>query len=103
MNTQPSSAFANLVESVNAVADILLRASLHVDEAGRSYYYDEINVKRFIPDADACEICEDAADLGWIDDDATYEGVFGDEDGPPLHPHCGCELEFKTKRKRVYV
>lgn len=83
------------------IADELL--GVRIDEAGGEYYHDELNVKRFIPDGDACEICEDAGDLGWIPDDEVYEGVFGDEDGPPLHPHCGCTLEFDVKRKRVYV
>ena len=82
---------------------LLYSASLRVDESGRSYYYDTVNQKRFIPDDGACEICEDAADLDWIDDDAVYEGVFGDEDSPPLHPHCGCTLEYREKRVRVYT
>lgn len=52
-----------------------------------NYTYEIIDVKRLVTDADPCEICIDAEDLGWIPDDATFEGVFGDEDGPPLHPH----------------
>lgn len=66
------------------------------------YTYEIVNEKRFVPDGDACEICEDAGDLGWIEDEAVYEGVFGDEDGPPLHPHCGCTLEYRERRVRVY-
>lgn len=69
---------------------------------GRRYTYEEINVKRWVPDADACELCEDNADMDWIEDDAVFEGVFGEIDGPPAHPHCGCELEYGVKRKRVY-
>ena len=92
-----------LAEAVEQLSALLVRASLRVDEAGRSYYYEEVNVKRFVPDDGACEICEDAADLDWIEDDAVFEGVFGDEDGPPLHPHCGCGLEYKVKRQRVYT
>jgi hypothetical protein len=99
MSTSRSSAVA---EAATKLAGLLLIASLHVDEAGRSYTYDTVNEKLFVPDADACEICEEAADLGWIDDEATYEGVFGDEDGPPLHPHCGCELQYRERRVRVY-
>ncbi len=83
---------AALAEALNALADLL--------EA--DYTYDYVNEKLFVPDADACEICEDAADLGWIGDDETFEGVFGEEDGPPLHPHCGCELEYRERRIRVY-
>ncbi len=67
-----------------------------------AYYYDEVEEKRFVADADACDLCQDAEDLGWIGDDEVYEGVFGDEDGPPLHPHCGCGLEYRTRRYRVY-
>ncbi len=90
-----SSAEREVLEAAAALLALL--------EARGEYTYEEIDVKRFIPDADACEICEDAADLGWIPDDETYDGVFGDEDGPPLHPHCGCGLEYGTKRKRVYA
>ena len=86
---------ATLADSLNALAD-LLEAKL------APHHYEIENEKRFVPDADACEYCEDAADLGWIPDDATFEGVFGDEDGPPLHPHCGCELEYRERRYRVY-
>ena len=86
---------ATLADSLNALAD-LLEAKL------APHHYEIENVKRFVPDADACAICEDAADLGWIEDDATFEGVFGDEDGPPLHPNCGCTVEYGEKRVRVY-
>ncbi len=88
---------AAIAEALNALADAILR------EKRGEYTYDTVNEKRFVPDDDACEICEDAADLGWIPDDDTYDGVFGDEDGPPLHPHCGCTLEYRERRVRVYV
>ena len=81
-----------IVEALNELADLL--------EA--NYIYDTVNEKRFVPDADACEICEDAADMDWVPDEATYLGVFGDEDGPPLHPNCGCDLEYRERRVRVY-
>lgn len=80
-----------------------LSGLLALIEKRGEYTYEEINVKRLIPDADACELCEDEADRGWIEDGDTFEGVFGPEDGPPLHPHCGCSLEYGTKRKRVYA
>lgn len=83
-----------LIASINALADLLL--------AEASYSYEEIDVKRVIADADACEVCIDAEDMGWIEDSETYDGVFGAEDGPPLHPNCGCELEYGTRRHRVY-
>ena len=70
---------------------------------GKPYTYEEINVKRWIPDADPCEICEGNEEMGWVDDDAVFEGVFGDVDAPPAHPHCMCSLEYGTKRKRVYT
>ena len=88
-----------------AVAEALngLAMAIREAKAKRAYYYETVNVKRWVPDADACEICEDNADLGWIDDDAVFEGVFDDVDEPPAHPHCGCDLEYKEQRKRVYV
>ncbi len=84
------------------MADALRPREIRLDEKGRAYTYDTINQKLFVPDADACELCEEAGDLGWVDDDAVFEGVFGDEDGPPLHPHCECTLEYREKRVRVY-
>ncbi len=78
-------------------------ALLALLEARGEYTYEEINVKRWVTDGSACEVCEDNADMGWIDDDAVFESVFGDCDGPPGHPHCLCGLEYGTKRKRVYV
>lgn len=91
---------AALVDALHALADAL---SIRLDEKGRQYTYDTVNEKLFVPDADACEICEDAADLGWVADEETFDGVFGQEDGPPLHPHCGCGLEYRERRVRVYI
>lgn len=84
--------FSKLIESA--------RRFLALIEA--NYHYDIIDVKRSVTAGEACELCEDNADRGWIPDDDAYEGVFGDEDGPPFHPHCNCELEYGEKRKRVY-
>lgn len=86
-----------------ADAAIAAIADIHVDEKRGEYYYDEINVKRWLADGGACELCEDNADMDWIPDDYVFESVFGDCDGPPGHPHCGCGLEYSVKRKRVYV
>ncbi len=77
MPLSESSAEREVLEAATA-----LLALLEAD-----YYYDEVNVKRVIADADACEICIDAEDRGWIEDDDVFDGVFGDEDGPPLHPN----------------
>ncbi len=93
MPPSESSAEREVLEAATALL-VLLEAS---------YYYEEINVKRVVADADACEICVDAEDRGWVEDEETFDGVFGDEDGPPLHPHCGCGLEYGTKRRRVYA
>ena len=67
-----------------------------------NYTYETVNVKRWIAEADSCEICIDNEDMGWVDDDAVFEGVFGDVDGPEAHPHCLCSLEYGEKRRRVY-
>lgn len=88
-----------LEEVANALAELL--------EATGEYYYEEIEVKRLVLGSGGvsgnCEYCVEAADRGWIGMDDIFEGPLGDEDGPPLHPHCDCTLEYKTKRKRVYV
>jgi hypothetical protein len=34
--------------------------------------------------------------------DDVFEGHDGDVDEPPIHPHCTCEVEQKTRRVRVY-
>ncbi len=80
---------------------------IFVDEKGE-YSYDEVEQKRLIlgdgGKSGNCEYCEDAAALGWIDMDDVFEGPMGDEDeSPPLHPACTCEVEQKTRRVRVYA
>lgn len=95
---------SDVIRALGRLAAVLEPRVLHFDEAAkRSYYYDVVYQKRLVPDASACEICEEAADEGWIEDGAVFDGVFGDEDGPPLHPHCGCGLEYRERRVRVYV
>lgn len=73
----------------------------------RLYYYEQVEQKRWLLGdggrSGNCEICVDNYDRGWIDMDDVFEGVFGDIDQPEAHPNCGCEVEFKTRRKRVYV
>ncbi len=85
-----------LSEAAEQLADIL--------EAG--YYYEEVTLKRWIlgdgGKSGNCEICNDNADLGWLDMDDVFEGVEGDIDEPPCHPNCTCEIEYKDTRKRVY-
>ena len=70
------------------------------------YYYDYVNEKRWVlgPGGASgnCETCNDNADLGWIGDDEVFEGTDGDIDGPPAHPNCECELEYRERRVRVY-
>ena len=71
-----------------------------------NYTYDYVNEKRLVLGAGGasgnCEYCVAAAEDGWIGDDETFEGPVGDEDGPPLHPHCDCTLEYRERRVRVY-
>ncbi len=67
-----------------------------------NYTYDTIDVKRWIADADACEICQDNEDLGWIPDGDTFDSVFGPIDDGEAHPNCGCEVEYGERRVRVY-
>lgn len=78
-----------------------------LSEAAGEYYYDEKTVKRLVLGSGGtsgnCDYCEDAAALGWIEEDDVFEGPIGDEDEPPLHPNCDCTLETKDARVRVYV
>ena len=79
-----------------------LEAIIDIIEAG-SYTYEDVEVKRWIADGDACEDCDDAAEQGWIDMDAGWDsGQFGIVDEPPMHTNCRCTVEYSTKRKRVY-
>lgn len=83
-------------------------ALLELVEATGQYYYDEVTVKRWIlgdggKDGN-CDICNDNADMGWIDMDDVFESdQFGDIDEPPAHDHCTCSMETKDKRVRVYA
>lgn len=78
------SALREIAESAEALAALL--------EARGEYYYETINEKRLVLGdggrSGNCEYCVEASDEGWIPDDDVYEGPMGDEDGPPLHPHC---------------
>ena len=93
-----SDSLRDLIESATDLADLL-------NEARGEYTYDEVEEKRLVLGSGGqsgnCEWCEDAADEGWVDDDAVYAGPMGDEDGPPLHPNCDCTLEYRTRRVRV--
>lgn len=80
-----------------------LRGLVSLLEKRGEYTYETIDVKRWIAEADACEICEENADRGWIPDDDVFESEqFGDIDEPPAHTHCQCSIEYGEKRKRVY-
>ena len=94
-----------LTEALLAVTDEAMRElGLRFDEAKGEYYYETVNVKRWVTDGNSCEICEDNADRGWIEDDDVFEtDQFGDVDGPPGHYHCACDLEYSERRHRVYV
>lgn len=90
---------------VRLIREALIVARL-LEKRGQ-YYYEEIEQKRWIlgPGGRSgnCEYCVEAEDRGWIDMDDLYEGPMDDVDEPPLHPHCECGIEQKTRRKRVYV
>jgi hypothetical protein len=104
----PAIALANreVVEAAHALAFSLHADELQLDEAGKSYYYDEREVKRWVLDdggkSGNCEDCEENADQGWVDMDETFIGSDGDVDEPPSHPNCDCTVENKTQRYRVY-
>jgi hypothetical protein len=87
-------AYAELAAATAALAELI--------EAAGQYTYETIEQKRWIADATACETCQENEDLGWIDMDDVFLGVFGVIDDAPAHPSCGCEVEQATRRKRVY-
>jgi hypothetical protein len=95
----------DLLEAAYEVQSLLLLEA--PKKKKRKYYYDIVGVKRWIlgdgGNSGNCEICEDNEALGWIDQDAVFDSVFGSIDEPPAHPHCTCTAEFTEKRKRVYV
>lgn len=93
------------------ITEALRIADSILGEKGQgSYTYDTVNEKRWVLGdggvSGNCETCEENADAGWIDDDATFLSVDGgDIDGPPAHPNCdmsGCEIEYRERRVRVY-
>lgn len=97
----------NIIEHAVKLCDaMLVEAGLHFDEKKGdqgSYYYDTHGVKRWVlgdgGKSGNCDLCEDNADAGWIDEDSTYPNA----DEPPQHPNCDCTEETKEKRYRVYV
>lgn len=104
----PTIALANrdILEAAHSLAFSLHAEELQLDEAGKSYYYDEREVKRWVLDdggkSGNCDVCEDNADRGWIDMDDVFDGTDGDVDEAPAHPNCDCTVENKTQRYRVY-
>lgn len=88
-----------------AASDLL--SLLERPKAKRTYYMEDIEQKRLVLGSGGksgnCDYCVDAEERGWIEQDEVYDSPFGDQDGPPLHPNCDCELEYRTGRKRVYV
>lgn len=98
----------DLIESAELLeAAALLDATEALEEARGKYVYEEVEEKRLVlgdgGQSGNCEYCEAAAERGWIGDDEIYEGPMGDEDGPPLHPNCDCELEYRTRRVRQAI
>lgn len=84
-----------------------LGALVAVLEAKGEYTYDTVNEKKWIlgdgGKSGNCETCNDNADRGWIEDDDVFEdSEGGDIDGPPAHPNCTCDLEYRERRVRVY-
>ena len=81
---------------------------IFIDEKGE-YTYDEQEMKRWVlgsggKSGENCEACEENADMGWIDMDATFLTPDGDDiDDAPAHPNCDCTVEQATKRVRVYA
>ena len=49
--------------------------------------------KAWDPDGEACEVCMENVDAGWIPIDEDFPS--GD-DGPTAHPNCDCSLSFRT-------
>lgn len=48
--------------------------------------------KQWSADPDACPICEENAELGWVPIDQSFpSGV----DEPPQHPNCRCSIEYR--------
>ena len=92
---------ATLTDAVIELCEAVL-ASIRFEEARGEYTYEEVEMKRSIADANACDACEEMAELGWIDMDDIFPTDYDDYDEPPFHPHCLCSVEYATKRRRVY-
>lgn len=109
-----------LIEAAQALIDasegepdaVLGRAlellGLQLEEARGEYYYEEVEMKRWILGDGGregnCEICIENEDMGWIDMDGVFLSSDGtDIDEAPAHPHCTCGTEFSTRRHRVYI
>lgn len=91
---------------IAAVAALLVVLHEKTSTSGE-YYYDEEEMKRWVLGPGGregnCDLCVDNADMGWIGMDDVFDGIDGDIDEAPAHPNCECEVEYKTKRTRVYV
>lgn len=93
-----------IAETIALAEATLVALGLHLDEAAGQYYYDTTSVKRSILGSGGvsgnCEMCDDNAAQGWIDQDALFESG---HDEAPFHPSCYCSVEYGDKRHRVYV
>lgn len=54
--------------------------------------------KQWEAQADACPVCEENANYGWIPDEAPFPS--GDFE-PPQHPHCRCSLTYRPAEDLV--
>lgn len=96
-----------VVDKAIAVAESILEdMGLLLDEKKGdqgTYYYDTHGVKRWVlgdgGQSGNCDLCEENAAVGFIDEDETYPNA----DEPPAHPNCTCTEETAEKRYRVYV
>ncbi len=51
-----------------------------------------VSEKKWLPDAEACEICLELGALGPIPLDEDFDTEDDSVDGPPAHPNCECTL-----------
>ncbi len=99
---------ADLIAAIEAVITAIRVCAIEgvIAALEAEYYYEEIEEKRWVlgsgGTAGNCEYCDGNEEMGWIGDDEVFDSYDGDIDGPPAHPNCDCELEYRTRRQRVY-
>lgn len=56
-----------------------------------------VSGKRWLASADACDICQELAEMGTIPLDQQFsEDDYGIIDAPPSHPRCQCSISYVT-------